>query len=152
MTPFDRAAPEIELPPSVYTPDMTTVVGRLKHLRHVVERIPPEQFDMDTIMKKRECGTFGCMLGWAASDRHFNDNGLTLAPHCRVRTSFNVAIRGLSYSVVDFAVAAEDAFGIQISDGDWLFRPGRNPGEHYPLQIPEALKRIDVMIKKYAGK
>lgn len=71
---------QLETVVPVYVPDMSTPIGRLKHLRHVVGNIPDALFNIDTIAKETPCGTTGCMIGHAALDPHFQALGLRLAP------------------------------------------------------------------------
>lgn len=131
-----------------YVPDLTTTVGKLKHLRHVVERIPPERLRMDLIVEQTECGTFGCMLGWAAQDQLFQEAGLrTEGNYCGSVLLWRGEWKG-------FRDAGHKLFGITEFESFDLFSISYQAGEPIDTKdftISHGLARIDRIIEKYSG-
>lgn len=128
-----------------YVPDMTTVVGRLKHLRHVVEKVPEKQFDIDMVAERTACGTIGCLIGHAAMDRHFNQIGLTL-------NDYGVLLVDGQY--VTHHEASDVVFQLTGRDDSMkLFGSVRQRGEPdgSDFKLAHGLARIDRMIAKYAA-
>ena len=132
-----------------YVPDMSTTVGRLKHLRHVVERIPPARFNMGSIMRKSECGTVGCMIGWAALDPVFVQDGLSLRKFGTA--SHIVEFRGDVTG--GYGSAGAGICGITVEDAKYLFTEDAHEGEPYftDFTVAHGLARIDRMIEKYSA-
>lgn len=145
---YIEIARQIETP-APYTPDMTTTVGKLRHLRHVVERIPPGRFNMDMIMERSKCGTIGCMLGWAALDQHFNSLGLSLVNEEVNEDGFWVSLDGKYQG--SYAQAASLVLGIANNDAAVLFTSDAQFGESLILTPAHGLARIDRMIEKYSA-
>jgi hypothetical protein len=145
VTEFDLSKVSLRAPE--YVPDMTTTVGRLRHLRHVVEQIPAAQFDISSIMEKTDCGSVGCMIGWAGLDPHFNAVGLTSKTDS---DQGRVYVRGV-HTV--FTSAGSEIFGISLEDSTALFCPlgdmPSDPPEDEPFTLAHGLARIDRMIAKY---
>ncbi len=155
-TPILEVARELETPvPPIYVPDLTTTVGKLKHLRTIAENIPPERFDMDTAWGNSSCGTVGCMLGWATQDEHFQAMGLAtkeMKPDpCSDRVNESCGVR--FGDVGEFYEAGAALLGVSFDDSNALFtyRARRDDGEGYPLTISHGLARIDRMITKYSA-
>lgn len=138
----------------VYAPDMTTTVGKLKHLRHVVERIPPKQFNIGVILSKTACGTVGCILGWAALDGGFQRLGLIPEPN---RGGMgDVSIAGDENDLGAFSQPTATLFGISYDDLGTLFGGAgadRNDAciTNSKFTISDAVARIDRMIEKYSA-
>ncbi len=140
-----EVARELETPvPPIYVPDLTTTVGKLKHLRHVVERIPPELFNISLLQVKTDCGTIGCIAGHAALDDHFRQSGMAFDK------------QGFSFKGrygCGFGTPLGEAFGITWGDAFEMCTGSRHPGE--PLgqafTISHGLARIDRMITKYSA-
>lgn len=139
--------------PAPYTPDMTTTVGKLRHLRHVVERIPPERFNMDTAWGRSSCGTVGCMLGWATQDKHFQDMGLAVL--ARDPTPGSCIIWDVNFGeTTDFYEAGAALFGVSNHESLDLFSYTQRHGDAVHMSeftIAHGLARIDRMIEKYSA-
>lgn len=131
----------------VYVPDMTTTVGKLKHLRHVVSLIPPERFDMETTLEVTACGSRGCMIGWAGVDPHFEQLGLKMVG-CNGTTNMNWRGEAMLYSE-----AGSYALGISHVESEKMFTSLPHEGEprrSEDFTIAHGLARIDRMIEKYS--
>lgn len=139
---YIEIARQIETP-APYTPDMTTTVGKLRHLRHVVERIDPQRFDMETIMGESDCGAAGCMLGWAGLDSHFRSIGICTSA-CGL-----VVVDG--YLRPAYSPFVGKNLGIKSIEANRLFTQIAYDNESYPLTIAHGIARIDRMIEKYSA-
>lgn len=132
-----------------YIPDMTTTLGKLRHLRHVVENIPPERFNIDIMMEDTQCGSVGCLLGWAAKDRMFNKIGLRLKPSTMM-PNWHFVDPGIHEYYDEMAA---EIFGIDLDESRWMFTEDRHEGEPDgdAFNIAHGLARIDAIIENYSA-
>lgn len=129
----------------VYVPDMSTPIGRLKHLRHVVENVPDKLFSIDTITSSTSCGTIGCMFGHAAMDPAFNALGLSL-------DGASVVYKGERFGG-DYYAPARDTFGISHTHVIATFSTFRKGCEPHGDAFTKAhgIARIDRLIAELGG-
>lgn len=133
---------QLETVVPVYVPDMSTPIGRLKHLRHVVEGVPDALFNMDVLLQTAHCGTVGCMLGHASIDTHFKSLGLRGDEPALGVMSYQGEATGDCYQV------GAEAFGITNLQSLALFtyRRAFENAESYPITKAHGIARIDRLI------
>ena len=83
----------------------------LRRAAEIIDGIPDNRFNLDTVFEKGHCGTIGCAMGWLAHHPEFNKLGYTYS-FGQVRINSNI---------VDIFTAAERLFHIQHGDAYGLF-------------------------------
>lgn len=129
--------------PAPYVPDMSTPIGRLRHLRRVVEGVPEKQFNIRFVAQKTECGTVGCILGHAAFDPAFNAIGLradhVMGPHYSARF-------GAKDCGVDYVNTGARFLGVDWGQSRDLFTSEPHTNESCPITKSHGIARIDRLI------
>lgn len=110
-------------------------LARLRRLRDVISRVPPERFDIGTWWQN-DCQSIGCACGWAAQEPWFQVRGLS------VQKFKNQATSKMSYELVyqapngrvhtDYEASAE-FFGLNGEDNQYLF----SPSEYHPFRYDD---------------
>lgn len=94
----------------------------LRQVYEIMYKVPDKKVNMSYIKKELECGTVGCALGWAASDKKFCEtNGISLKQKASDIFDSAINLNGSAYFPGDYPEVGMSLFGITFHQAENLF-------------------------------
>jgi len=113
----------------------------LRLANEILPHVPAEKFDMRTW----KCGTTACAAGWAASDKQFRREGLSITTRSSgaVVPTFKDEANTVRYGYA----ACCAFFGLQWREAEFLFSPtnyacGGGPEDTTPAEVSERIRML----------
>ena len=127
-------------------------IDALENLQRVAEQCLRTNAPLDMSTFWSNCGTFGCLAGWAAQDPWFQHQGLQVLSATPAGNRAGVVVwwrrrNGVPYAIRDFD-ALQEFFGLDEFQTNYLFAD--NPWATSVEQIKDwhdALARINEVIR-----
>lgn len=121
-------------------------IERLQRLCGILEKVPPENFEMDCW--RGRCGTEACAVGWACLDKDFNKEGLHLD---NVATAGNAPVFCPEFGPFNGWDAVTEFFQLTMREALYLFLFGGCGGTDVFKKVDpsDVIERIQEAIGRY---